>query len=390
MPLFVSPSSIYNHILLSLTKKSVILNFRHYCPHRLGYALLYYKTASLTPGYWHDYAHTNFWEIQELVKILNQLGFWVDIVDRGAPTSWLPKDKYRLFVGIGIDGSGHHYLRLADHVPSAIKVLYATSSSPHQRNQAIEQRYRDFSNRTGVSLPTYRTVQVDINRTAAITNHIICVGNSVTKATFDSFNRPLQKIYLSTSPRLYFDTPAFYLKQPDHFFFFAGSGNILKGLDLLLETFTQLPHLHLFVATVLEPEFTGHYGALLSRSPNIHILNFMQIASRRFYDITSRCAYVILPSCTEGCATSVTSCMRRGLVPVVTRQCGIDVDDFGFYIDDLSITGLSALVTRLASLPTDMLHERIAASYQSSCQFTQTAFSASFTHALLNILDLSV
>lgn len=389
MPPLITSASVYNHLLLSFAKKSVVRNYRQFCPHRLGYALLYFKTDSLTPGYWHDYSHTNFWEIQAMVKILNQLGFWVDIIDRGAPSHWLPTDKYKLFVGIGIDGSGHRYLELARHVPSAIKILYATSSNPDQRNQAIRQRYANFLGRTGVSLPIYRTVQIDVNRTAEISDHIICVGNRFTNATFASCNRPIHKINLSTSPRLYFDATALYNKKSSHFLFFAGSGNILKGLDLLLETFAQLPHLHLFVATALEPDFAVHYAPLLARSPNIHILNFLRIAGRRFNDVTSRCAYVILPSCTEGCATSVTSCMRRGLVPVVTRESGIDVDSFGFYINDPSIAGMSALVTRLATMPNDLLHERIISSYQSSCQFTQTAFSASFTHALLNILKAS-
>lgn len=383
----LSPATIYNHLLLTLAKKTVILNYRKYCPHRLGHALLYYKTDSLTPGYWHEYLHTNHWEIAEKVRVLNQFGYWVDIIDRGASTNWLPEDKYRIFIGIGIDGSGHHYLRLAKRVPSAIKILYATSSNPDQRNQFVRQRYTDFQQRTGFTMPIYRTAEnIDTGQTAQITDHIICVGNHVTNHTFKSFHRPIHKIYLSTSPRLILDPAAYYQKQPSNFLFLAGAGNILKGLDLLLEAFARLPHLNLYVCTALEDKFARHYRPLLAQAPNIHIENFVRIHSQRFRHLTNICGYSILPSCTEGCATSVTSSMRRGLVPVVTRQCGIDVDSYGHYIDDLSIPGLADQVSRLSDVKTTELREHVALSYQASAQYTQHAFSVSFTRALLNIL----
>jgi len=387
MPLTLSPATIYNHLLLSLAKKTVILNYHKYCPHRLGHAMLYYKTDSLTSGYWHEYLHTNQWEIAEKVRILNQLGYWVDIIDRGASTNWQPDDIYQLFIGIGIDGSGHHYLRLAKQVPSAIKVLYATSSNPDERNQFVKQRYSDFEQRTGHALPIYRTAEnINTSQTAQITDHIICVGNHVTNHTFKSFNRPIHKIFLSTSPRLVLDYAAYQEKKSHNFLFLSGAGNILKGLDLLLETFAKLPHLNLYVCTALESAFVQHYSRLLAQTPNIHIENFVRIHSERFRYLTNICGYVILPSCTEGCATSVTSSMRRGLVPVVTRQCGIDVENFGHYIDDISIPGLSTQISQLATVNSTQLRERVALSYQASAQYTQRAFSVSFTQALLSIL----
>ncbi len=388
MPIQLSLATIYNHLLLAAAKKTVICNIHRSGHFRRGHALLYYKTDSLTPGYWQQYQHTNNWEITEEVRILNKLGFWVDAIDRGAATNWLPADKYQLFIGIGIDGSGHHYLRLAQHVPSALKVLYAASSNPDQRNAFINQRYAEFQRRTGCTLPLFRTVEeVDTTQTAQITDQIICVGNHVTNATFSSYHRPIHKIYLSTSPKLYLDKAAYTHKQATNFLFFAGAGNILKGLDLLLETFAQLPNLNLYVCTTIEKDFLHHYQKLIDHSPNIHIENFIRINSPRFNHLTSVCAYVILPSSTEGCATSVTSCMRRGLIPVVTRQSGIDVEPYGFYIDDISIPGLSALVSRLSVTPVSSLRDHVISAFQASFQYTQQSFSHSFTQALVNILQ---
>ena len=73
---------------------------------------------------------------------------------------------------------------------------------------------------------------------------------------------------------------------------------------------------------------------------NVNIHGFIDVLSESFKDIAIQCGFVILPSCSEGTATAVITAVGNGsMIPIVTTECGFDIDDFGFNIqlNELSI-----------------------------------------------------
>ena len=46
------------------------------------------------------------------------------------------------------------------------------------------------------------------------------------------------------------------------------------------------------------------------------------------------------------------TCMRHGLIPVVTPNCGIDVEDYGYVVEDYHVEYMIGLVNKLMSVPT--------------------------------------
>ena len=68
--------------------------------------------------------HINIWRAQEIVRILNQLGYIVDVVDY-RDTSFVPRKKYDLFIGHG----GINFEKIAQRLPdSTIKIYFPYSA----------------------------------------------------------------------------------------------------------------------------------------------------------------------------------------------------------------------------------------------------------------------
>lgn len=377
-------------------KKTILKNYTRGCrtiPQKK--ALLYYKTDVFFETSLADrYVHTNNWEIICIAQVLNQLGFSVDIVDRTVTPEeldTLPYTSYDLFLGIGAGNSGRYFARIAAKLPQALKIFYAAGPDPDQSNAWIREQYAQFSKRHPEAdhITPRRTIDlVDITESMRVTDAIFCIGNAYTSGTYKKYGKPIQLIRPSSSPLLSLSTEDLASRNPQHFLYFGGSGHIVKGLDLVVETFQALPDHHLFICGPEEPEFEQVYHLRSDPPKNIHWIGFVDVAGEQFRKITSDCSYIILPSCSEGIATSVTTCLRRGLIPLVTKETGIDTEGFGYVIEDpYNLAALRAQIAAATHLSTKERTERMIGSYLHSFQYTQGQFERDITSALLRTLN---
>lgn len=377
--------------LLGGRKKSIIYNYVKDCPNPKYKALLYYKTDPFTAGFIDDYSHTNNWEILEMVRILNRQGFSVDIIDRGIDAEFQPENIYDLFIGNAAGNSGEYYRKYAKILTKATKIFYAAGPNPDISNRLIEERYNFFYQRHPElenKLHMRRTIRTgdQIDAAMANTDYIFCIGNEFSFSTYEKFNKKIFRIFPSSHPQLHFDIKEIKEANKKSFLYFGGGGNIVKGLDLLIEAFAQLPDHHLYICAPHEEEFDHFYLEYLEKSKNIHYIGFVQVGSRQFLDLIAQCPYVILPSCSEGTATSVTTCMRQGLIPVVTAESGIDTGDFGFIIHNIKIEAIVELLKKIGSLPETEIRNRMLNTYRESKKYTQASFSKSFTENLTSVM----
>jgi glycosyltransferase involved in cell wall biosynthesis len=134
---------------------------------------------------------------------------------------------------------------------------------------------------------------------------------------------------------------------------FGGDSPIVRGLDLLLEIFPKHPDLHLHVCGGFrtDPDFCATYREALDETPNVHAVGYVPIDDPRFYDLIRRCAWMIYPTASEGQSGSVVQCMHAGIIPIVTREAGLDVQDFGFVLADDSLAEIERTIRRLAATP---------------------------------------
>ena len=127
-------------------------------------------------------------------------------------------------------------------------------------------------------------------------------------------------------------------RKANNFMFLGSAGQVHKGLDLLLEVFAEkCKNCNLYVCSSFENEsdFCKAYKYELYNTSNIHPIGFVDIKSDKFKEIAEKCAYMIMPSCSEANAGSVLTAMSAGIIPIVSRECGFE-DDEVIHLKDCS------------------------------------------------------
>ena len=385
---------LFVRIPLRFFKKNVVAGMgagRAGCSRR---ALVYFKTDPVFSRRLRDaYVHTNNAEIITMIGIFNRLGFSVDLVDRDADWSEIEPllaHDYDVYLANTAGNSAPLHKKINARLQARHRIFFAAGPEPEVSNRLVEARHADFDRRTGGRCMRRRLVEgEDLKQRFARMNAIFYVGNDFSAETYASHNLRSFRIYPSTSPKLQFDAAALVGKRSNHFMYFGGNGLICKGLDLVLEAFDGLEGVTLDVCgPASETDFWQYYKPLLARNPQIRVHGFVQPGGKIFSNITASAAFQIFPGSAEGCATSVVTCMRRGVIPVTTRETGIDSGDYGITIKDASVPGIRALVTRLKSMPPAEMRRRVIDTYLASMEYTPERFGRSFEAALLKTLQM--
>ncbi len=385
--------NIVKRIIYKLARRKFVRGVDKFCINKKGRALLYFKTEGFfLRGFLQDFSHVNNWESFEIARILNTLGFVVDIIDRTATKDDIKKyikDDYDLFIGLGAGDSGRYFAEIGEKTKKAVRVLYAMGPEPDLSNRITKARHDYFRSRhPDIPVQDRRLITaVDTKRLYSATDAIITIGNEFSYGSYLHLGKDVYKIYLSTQPDLSMDEMEFQKKNPKKFMYFGGNGNIVKGLDLVLEVFMERPDLELYIgASQNEEDFNVYAKPIFEKTKNIHNLGFVDVAGKEFRDVTSVCGYIIFPSASEGCATSVTTCMRRGLVPILTIESGVDMGDFGYLILKGDIESVGKMVDVASRSSRDELIKRAQATYKESEKYTQKNFTKSFGEAVREIL----
>jgi glycosyltransferase involved in cell wall biosynthesis len=126
----------------------------------------------------------------------------------------------------------------------------------------------------------------------------------------------------------------------------------------VLEAFAGMPDHQLTVCGPLasEPQFCAAYNRELTRFPNIRALGWIDITGPEFAALSQQAVAHITPSCAEAQCGAVINCMASGLIPMVSRQVGMDVDPaFGVLMEDDSVAGIRQAVRALAKRSPEQL-----------------------------------
>lgn len=216
------------------------------------------------------------------------------------------------------------------------------------------------------------------------------LGNEFTESTYRYAGKPIFRLPVPT-PNVY---PTRYDKDFSHSrnrFLWLGSGGLVhKGLDLVLEAFSELPDQHLTVCgPVDDPEeraFKKAYHRELYETANIHTVGWVDVSSQQFVEITDSCAALIYPSCSEGQAGSVVTCLQAGVIPVISYQAGVNVGDFGLLLSECSRDEIKNTIKRLSSMPNQELQDmsRKAREY-ARAKHTREAYLNEFTRIIETI-----
>ena len=173
------------------------------------------------------------------------------------------------------------------------------------------------------------------------------------------------------------------------FLWFGGAGAVHKGLDLVLDASSEIENdFSLDICGPLENEkdFFELYKPKIDKK-NIIFHGMVDVESNEMQKLIDKNTFIILPSCSEGMASSVTTCMQFGLIPVITKECGIDLGEHSILIEDLSISEVRKAMKNALSLSKDDLQRKKEQSIEFVNEInTPAKYEKEFSKAIKSIL----
>jgi glycosyltransferase involved in cell wall biosynthesis len=296
------------------------------------------------------YSHTNTWECQQIAKTWLNYGYSVDVIDWDN-SRFVPKKEYAVFIDIHSNME-----RIAPLLKNDCKkILHITGAHWRFQNAAEMKRLSDLKRRRDILLKPRRQVEPSFGIENADCATIL--GNAFTQGTFAYANKPLYPIPLSTTIQYPFIEKNFD-KIRKNFLWLGSSGMVHKGLDLVLDVFSKLLDYNLTVCGPVnqEPDFEKAFFKELYQSPNIRTLGLTDVNSAQFMDVIKNTSFLIYPSCSEGQAGSVITCLHAGLIPVISCESGVDVEDFGILLENSSIDEITNSVKMISQKSSENLH----------------------------------
>jgi len=269
--------------------------------------------------------------------------------------------------------------------PNSLKIIYLTELEPDfslsQECERIQYFYeRHFSKmKIARSGRHYKGKYIDVSDCG------ILLGNSYTSKTYE---KKIKKIFLLNPTGLINPRYSYYSrktsKSKKNFVWFGSGGAIHKGVDILIDTFKENLEVNLYICGLNKQE---KMEMNMGEYPNIVDLGFVDVNSELFLWLVNQCSYVILPSCSEGMATSVLTCMNHSLIPVVTKETGIDIFDFGIEIGDFHVEHMKNIIKRACSLSDEEVENMHKKVFQYAREkFTIERFTGEFDMTMEEIL----
>ncbi len=240
----------------------------------------------------------------------------------------------------------------ADHLNTGAKrVAYITGSNPSFSNRAEMERINDIYQRRGTRLSPERYAEPFDQKLLSSFDAMFFMGNEYNLKTYDGY-LPKKVSSIKNTGYEFLAEHTHSERSPKAFLFLASGGQVLKGLDLLLEVFAKNPNLDLYVCSYFksEKDFTRLYHKELFETKNIHPIGGVDITSPAFAQLAKRCAYLIAPSCSEGQSGSVLTGMSAGLIPIVSRECGFN-DDEVHILNDCQLETIENTIREYAQKP---------------------------------------
>lgn len=333
--------------------------------------------------------HSNKWESWQIAKIFQQMGYVVDAINWD-DQNFIPKYRYDVVFDIfsNLD-------RFEPFIkPRAIKLLHLTGSYAPYQNVAELNRIENLERRRGIKLDPQRLVKkLDLyEKSLILADSCSLIGSQHTLQTFPKHYH--HKITLVTVSASYLDwkkSLGSFVPNEREFLWFFGGGNVHKGLDLVLEAFSQTPRLTLNVVGPVdsEPNFFATFQKELTQLSNIRYHGHLDPSGKKFQEITKRVFCFIAPSCSESISTAVATCLQIGLFPIISFDTGIVLPKgCGFYLKNFSVEEVKKLAKAAYEMSKEELERQISLAQEFALkQYSREKFSSNMSNYLAKILE---
>ena len=326
-------------------------------------------------------SHTHHTESLLIAQAFLDRGYDVDIIDY-RNGSFKPGKDYRYFVS-----ARTNFVRLAERLnEDCIKIAHLDTAHFLFNNSMAYRRLLELQQRRGITSTSIRVIEH--NYAVEHANYLTMLGNQFTQSTYSYAGKPVFPLPVPTPNTFAVRKEKDFAECKRRFLWLGSGGLVHKGLDLVLEVFRETPEYQLMVCGPLdapsEKEFVQAFRRELYETPNIQAIGWVDVGSEQFETIANSCAALVYPSCSEGQAGSVITCLRAGVIPLVSYESGVDVDGFGTILEGCAHENIKKAIVDLAEKSNDELADL---SLQAHAYATQNHSADSYSRAFDQVIS---
>lgn len=298
-------------------------------------------------------SHAHFEESHLIAETFLEMGYTVDVIDY-RNHKFIPNQSYAFLVS-----ARTHFEIFSDRLnKDCIKISHLETAHWLFNNSAVYRRCINLLKRRNIALGS-RSKQIEYNWAIENSDFAVVLGNSFTKSTYEYANKSIFTI--NNFSVVQFDRPdnKDFDKVRNIYIWLGSDGMIHKGLDLVLEAFFELPDHELIVCGPVDKDrmFAKAYRKELYETKNIITKGWIDVSSQEFKDICKNAVGMVYPSASEGQAGSVVTCMHAGLIPIISYETGVDLQDNGVILKECTVGTIKDEITKVSGYPADRLRD---------------------------------
>lgn len=348
-------------------------------------ALVSYLSAPFTGG--PQNKHTNHLECLFAAKALNNLGYNVDVIDFDYHKK-ITYEKYQIIYGFGDQFEQSFY----DTNFKGKRVLYSPGCNTVYSNLVSCIRLKEFAEKGGELNPKLiRTTNDAWPLQKYLSNAVICLGNAF---VLNSYKDPFEQTKYYQINCFPLDcNQAININQKDfstakyNLLWFGSQGSVHKGLDIVLHLIEKNPKLKLYIRGLN----LRHEHAILEKfqhlihNNQVDLEQHVNINSPEFVTLMHNCGGVIFPSASEGGAAAILTVMSHGgLIPIITKSCGLDIEHLGFIANETTQESVEVQLNQYLDKPDTELY---ALSQKIKTEINATYNIANYQNKIKSILS---
>lgn len=306
-----------------------------------------------------SFRHSIYLECYSAAKIFDERKYQVDVIEYSSDQPY-DINQYDVIYGFGEPLEKSFYF---DTETDVIRISYLNGCNPSYSNLVSALRLKRFYKQKGILLPSSsRLLQRNWKLQTLLSNILIVLGNSFVT---DTYLREDNTLNIHKLNAFFFDVFNIDLSQKDfdvsrrHFLWFGSSGAIHKGLDLLIDIFSNRSDIFLHICGVssYEKKFLDFYKDAF-KEQNIVNHGFVDISSCDFQELMYTCGAVLFPSASEGGAASILNVIANGgLIPIISKSAGLDLENVGIMLEQCTVEEIEEKINKFTKLPKTSIKE---------------------------------
>jgi glycosyltransferase involved in cell wall biosynthesis len=138
----------------------------------------------------------------------------------------------------------------------------------------------------------------------------------------------------------------------------------------------------------VDKDFQRVYRKELYETANIRSVGWVDITSPSFIEIAKRCIGIVFPSCSESGGGGVITCMHAGLIPLVSYETSVDVNEtMGVMLKACTVEEIKASVQNVARLPREQLESMAKKNWEfARANHSRERFAVAYAAVISEIL----